>query len=142
MITKPNFFAILQESPRLFDGDDDESNTVQHNIDTILNEDVEVNERIVPSRSLIKASSEKQANDARRKLELEEKKKKLRETCGDNDVMASLESPSKAMKRKQDQASARMAQHSSHVGLPKSVSVRDDPMTKAHAFLAEVPNLG
>jgi len=130
-----------KESPRLYDADDDESNTIQLNIDNILNEDVEVNERIVPSRSLIKATSEKQANDARRILELEEKKKKIRETCGDNDVMAALESPSKAMKRKQDQASTRMAQHSGPVGLPKSVSVRDDAMTKAHAFLTEVPNL-
>jgi len=46
------------------------------------------------------------------------------------------------MKKKiQAESNTRMAQHSIPIGLPKSLTVRDDPLTKAQAFLTEMPSL-
>lgn len=44
-----------------------------------------------------------------------------------------------AAKKMQEESMARMAQHSVPFGLPKSVSLRDDPLTRASAFLTEMP---
>jgi len=51
-----------------------------------------------------------------------------------------IRSGSAAMKR-QKESDEKLAQHSAQIGFPKSVSMRDDPMTKARAFLSEKPKL-
>jgi|AntRauTorckE5430_2_1112549.scaffolds.fasta_scaffold04689_4 hypothetical protein len=43
------------------------------------------------------------------------------------------------LKKTQQHSMTRMAQHHSTFGLPKSVSLRDDPLNKAQAFLTETP---
>ena len=41
----------------------------------------------------------------------------------------------------QEESISRMAKHSLPIGYPKSVSIRDDPLTKAQAFLSQVPTI-
>ena len=83
--------------------------------------------------------SKHQAGEARRQIELEEKRKKLREKASSDD---NEQSGTAAMKKKiQAESNSRMAQHSVPIGLPKSLTVRDDPFTKARAFLTEMPDL-
>jgi len=43
------------------------------------------------------------------------------------------------LKKTQQDSMTRMAQHHLPFGLPKSVSLRDDPLNKAQAFLTETP---
>lgn len=83
--------------------------------------------------------SKQQAGEARRQLELEEKRRKLKEKISSDD---NEQSGTAAMKKKiQAESNTRMAQHNVPLGLPKSLTVRDDPLTKAQAFLTEMPNL-
>jgi hypothetical protein len=44
-------------------------------------------------------------------------------------------------KKLQEESTARMSKHSLPIGLPKSISMRDDPLKKAQAFLTEVPTI-
>ena len=80
-----------------------------------------------------------QAGEARRQIEIEEKRRKLREkaTSDDNEQNGTAT----VKKKIQDESNSRMAQHSVPMGLPKSLTVRDDPLTKAQAFLTEMPQL-
>jgi hypothetical protein len=51
-----------------------------------------------------------------------------------NDGTASTEA-----KKLQEESIQRMSKHSLPMGLPKTVSMRADPLTKAQAFISEVP---
>lgn len=44
-------------------------------------------------------------------------------------------------KKMQEESITRMSKHSLPIGLPKTVSMRDDPLKKAQAFLNEVPTI-
>ena len=45
------------------------------------------------------------------------------------------------VKKLQEESTMRMAQHNLPIGLPKTLSMRDDPLTKAQAFLTEMPSI-
>ena len=48
--------------------------------------------------------------------------------------------PANNEKRKiQQESTNRMAQHTLPKGLPRTLSIRDNPLTKAQAFLTELP---
>eukprot|EP00592_Proboscia_alata_P017634 CAMPEP_0194396914 /NCGR_PEP_ID=MMETSP0174-20130528/125252_1 /TAXON_ID=216777 /ORGANISM="Proboscia alata, Strain PI-D3" /LENGTH=657 /DNA_ID=CAMNT_0039193031 /DNA_START=9 /DNA_END=1982 /DNA_ORIENTATION=+ len=125
-------------TPRLSDDEDgdDRSRTgpiIDGNDDTI------VVEHDVPSRYFLKSKSARKTSEAKRDEEMDEKQRKLREKAAASDDA----NPGgiAELKKRQKETSKRMAQHSLPIGLPKSLSVRDDPMTKAQAFLTELPHL-
>lgn len=129
-------------SPRYSD-DEDGDDYSGYNSDP-SNDDPDSIENIVLSRHFLKSNSEKQASEARRQVELEEKRRKLLEktSVDDNEGQGNENSTSAAaMKKRQAEANSRMAQHSVPKGYPKSTTIRDDPLTKAQAFLTEMPQL-
>jgi len=96
----------------------------------------EVQENCIPTRTLIKEHSEQQAEEARRQAELEaERHRKLK--CGTSE---NLDNKAE-MKQRQSIANDRMAKHAVPIGLPKALTIRDDPMRKAQVFLTEMPCL-
>mmetsp|Transcript_37154 Transcript_37154/g.54341 ORF Transcript_37154/g.54341 Transcript_37154/m.54341 type:complete len:645 (+) Transcript_37154:162-2096(+) len=122
-------------SPRSYEEDHDDDSGFYSEA---LVDDTDVGESAVPSRTFLKTNSEHQASEAKRQAELEEKRQKMREKEmsadeGQNNIAT--------IKKMQAEATTRMAQHILPIGLPKSLSIRDDPMTKAQAFLTEMPNL-
>jgi len=98
--------------------------------------------KFVPTRLKVKKSSATLANDSRRAAEADEKRKKFQQMldAADAKERADLTSTTANMK-KQAVANDRLSQHHHPVGLPKSLTVRDDPMTKAQVFMTEMPHL-
>ena len=81
--------------------------------------------------------SEQQAGDARRIAELEFKKKKTQEKISSEEHdQATAEA-----KKIQQESMSRMSKHNLPIGLPKTLTLRDDPLTKAQAFLTELPTI-
>ena len=76
--------------------------------------------------------------EAKKLAEAEEKKTKLKEKEVGSDEN---ENNTASAKKLQAESVARMAQHSLPPGLPKNLSMRDDPLTKAQAFLTEIPQI-
>jgi len=125
-------------TPRLADDEPDSGASVAYRAD--LAGDDGIMGEIIPSRMSMKAKSDQQAGEARRRVALEERRQKMKEremSMEDNGGEAT--SNKTAMKKKQAETASRMAKHSMPKGLPSSVSIRDDPMTKAQAFLTELP---
>ena len=119
-------------TPRSFDGEGDDTSGYFANAAV---DDPKTADNI-SSRVSMKTCNEQQAGEARRRGALEEKQRKQKEREANGEA-----STKTAIKKMQAQATSRMAQHSMPIGLPHSVSIRDDPMTKAHAFLTEMPCL-
>jgi len=99
-------------------------------------------ENVVPSRQFLKSNSGKQTGEAKRRSETEERRRKYEEriAAASEDERAALTNTA-VLKKQQAEANARMARHNRPLGLPKSLSIRDDPMTKAQVFIAERPHL-
>ena len=68
-------------------------------------------------------------------MELKRKKTKEKLSSEEHD-QATVEA-----KKVQQESMSRMAKHNLPRGLPKTVSLRDDPLTKAQAFLTELPTI-
>lgn len=85
----------------------------------------------------MKAQSEKHTGDAKKSAELERKRQKLKEKLSNEEGQQVID----VAKKIQDESTTRMAQHHLPIGLPKSVSLRDDPLTRAQAFLTEMPTI-
>mmetsp|Transcript_5484 Transcript_5484/g.10982 ORF Transcript_5484/g.10982 Transcript_5484/m.10982 type:complete len:660 (+) Transcript_5484:219-2198(+) len=116
------------------------------NFDELANDEEEdtggLNSKFVPTRLKVKKSSATLAGESRRAIEAEAKRKKFQEMldAADAKERADLTSTTANMK-KQAVANDRLSQHHHPVGLPKSLTVRDDPMTKAQVFMTEMPHL-
>jgi len=100
------------------------------------NNESDIENELVTRRSL-KAKSEKHTGDAKKSAELERRRQKLKEKLSNEDGQHVVDVAKKA----QHESSSRMAQHHLPIGLPKSVSLRDDPLTRAQAFLTEMPTI-
>ena len=105
-------------------------------------DDEQMVENIVPSRQFLKMSSGRQAGEARRQSEMEDKRLKMQQrlAAADEKERTALTSTA-ALQKRQAEANARLAKHHHPVGLPQSLTVRDDPMTKAQIFMTEMPQL-
>jgi len=82
-------------------------------------------------------SSEHQAGEAKKLVDQEVKKQKMKEKL-------SAEENGRATvvaKKMQDESTARMSKHNLPIGLPKFLSMRDVPLTKANAFLTVMPTI-
>lgn len=106
-----------------------------HREETILEEDPD--NCAFLTRARLKANSEQQAAEAKRLMDQELKQQKMEEKLlnGENGQATVV------AKKMQEESTARMSKHHLPIGLPKSVSMRDDPFTKAKAFLTELPTI-
>ncbi len=77
----------------------------------------------------------KELGDVQKSIELERKRQNLKEKLPNEEG----QQPNDIAKKIQRESIVRMSQHHLPIGLPKSVSLRDDPLTRADAFLTEVP---
>ncbi|CAM9736724.1 unnamed protein product, partial [Hapterophycus canaliculatus] len=99
-------------------------------------------EDIVPSRTFLKLCSSRQHTETIRKIESDERKKKLAERMETADETEKATLTSKlARKRQQDLAMERISAPPPIAGLPEGITQRDDVYTKTEAFLTHVPNL-
>ena len=87
------------------------------------------------TRRSLKTQSEQQAGEAKKSVELERKRQKLKEKSLGEEAQHAID----VAKKIQAEGISRMAKHHLPIGLPKSVSLRDDPLTIAQAFLTEMP---
>jgi hypothetical protein len=112
------------------------------NFDDLEVDDDEAVKDTVPTRTILKKSSEKQASKALQDMEFEVKRKKIQDKldAADEKERTALTS-SAALQKQQALSNSRLAQHHHPVGLPKSLTVRDDAMTKAMVFMTEMPQL-
>eukprot|EP00903_Cladosiphon_okamuranus_P012596 g11787.t1 len=112
-------------------------------VDTGLESDDEhAMEDIVPSRTFLKLCSSRQHTETIRKIESDERKKKLAERMETADETEKATLTSKlARKRQQDLAMARISAPPPVAGLPEGITQRDNVYTKTEAFLTHVPNL-
>ena len=100
---------------------------------------------LVPSRTFLKLSSQRQYNETMRKQEQDNRRRaqleKMRDENGELDAsLASL----RFRKKQQEAANRRLAEvphNTIKTGLPAGVTVRDDAMTKTYAFLTQQPQL-
>lgn len=90
------------------------------------------------TRTFLKKHSQQQASAAQRRARNAEKRRKMMAIAMSDEKE---DESSAAIRKKQAEAVARMAQHIKLAGLPKALTMRDDPMTKAQAFLSETPYL-
>jgi len=129
-----------ESSTQMFSKGDDEG--LDRGFDDLEIDDSAAVENIVPSRQFLKMSSGRQAGEARRQAEMEQRRVKMQErlAAADEKERAALTS-SAALQKQQTEANARLAKHHHPVGLPKSLTVRDDPMTKAQVFMTQIPQL-
>ena len=89
-------------------------------------------DKLLLSRSSLKRISEKQAGDARKQEEIEQREQKKQTNDGTGTTIA---------KKLQEESIIRMSKASMPIGLPQTVNLRDDPLKKAQAFLYEVPTI-
>ncbi|GMH52531.1 hypothetical protein TrST_g5627 [Triparma strigata] len=94
---------------------------------------------MVPSRTFLKMSSGRQAGEARRQAEAELKRARYQEKLDAADEKEEfMLTSTTALQKQQVLANSRLAKHHHPVGLPKSLTVRDDPMTKARCVFRSV----
>ncbi|KAF0686123.1 Aste57867_22088 [Aphanomyces stellatus] len=92
---------------------------------------------LVPSRDILKMSSNRHFAEIIRKKELEEKRKNAAERG-----ISDEELTSKLKKKSQNEADKRLsANPTSRMGLPPGVSQKDDAITKSNAFVTQMPTL-
>jgi hypothetical protein len=99
-------------------------------------------EDLVPSRQLVKLSSHRQYAEIMRKQEMAIKKQKYLErlAAADEKEKGLLQSLAARRKAQRDHAS-KLSVVPSVIGLPKGLTLRDDPMTKSKIFLSAMPEL-
>ncbi|CAK4627735.1 unnamed protein product [Aphanomyces euteiches] len=92
---------------------------------------------LVPSRDILKMSSNRHFAEIMRKKELSEKRKNAAERG-----ISDEELTSKLKKKNQNEADKRLSiNHTSRLGLPPGVSQKDDAITKSNAFVTQMPEL-
>ncbi|OQR93543.1 hypothetical protein ACHHYP_02476 [Achlya hypogyna] len=92
---------------------------------------------LVPSRDILKMSSNRHFSEVMRKKELAEKRKNATERG-----ISDEELTSKLKKKTQNEADKRLSANLlSRMGLPPGVSHKDDAVTKSNAFITQMPQL-
>ncbi|OQR96380.1 hypothetical protein THRCLA_07304 [Thraustotheca clavata] len=115
-------------------GGDDDPDTV-----SIVNgnENNPIMDVLVPSRDILKMSSNRHYSEVMRKKELAEKRKNATERG-----ISDEELTSKLKKKTQNEADKRLSTNPAYrMGLPPGVSHKDDAMTKSTAFITQMPQL-
>ena len=100
-----------------------------------------VDEHDTSNRVAVKKTSSRITNDAHRKMAQEQRRKKLAERMGAQGEMDESGLANMAKYKAQQQAMDGLSYHMHPPTLPKSVTLRDDPMTKTQAFLSNMPDL-
>lgn len=105
-------------------------------------DDNEAGRDMVPNREFIKLSSSRQHSEMLRKKETDQRRKKMQERLeaadeADRANMASLAN----RKKKQRDAINKLSEKPDLIGMPKGVTLKDDPMTRSNAFLTQMPEL-
>lgn len=93
------------------------------------------------NRLFVKKSSSRITSDAHRKIAQEQRRKKLAERMGAQGEVDESGLANMAKFKAQQQAMDGLSYHMHPPTLPKSVTLRDDPMTKTQAFLTNMPEL-
>ena len=93
------------------------------------------------NRLAVKKTSSRITNDAHRKIVQEARRKKLAERMGAQGEVDESGLANMAKFKAQQQAMEGLSYHMHPPTLPKTVTLRDDPMTKTQAFLTNLPEL-
>lgn len=93
------------------------------------------------NRLTVKKTSSRITSDAHRKIALEQRRKKLAERMGAQGEVDESGLANMAKFKAQQQAMEGLSYHMHPPTLPKTVTLRDDPMTKTQAFLTNMPEL-
>lgn len=105
-----------------------------------LHEDV-----LVPSRTAVKTLSSRRSQDARRKEDMANRRKRMLDRMAESKSSkngAAGDDPNFGVQYKAQKAAAeRLSTMPKPATLPEGVTLRDDPMTKTIAFLNSSPNL-
>mmetsp|Transcript_34937 Transcript_34937/g.65185 ORF Transcript_34937/g.65185 Transcript_34937/m.65185 type:complete len:706 (+) Transcript_34937:111-2228(+) len=102
---------------------------------------VSIDDHDTGNRLAVKKTSSRITNDAHRKIAQEQRRKKLAERMGAQGEMDESGLANMAKYKAQQQAMDGLSYHMHPPTLPKTVTLRDDPMTKTHAFLTNMPDL-
>lgn len=102
---------------------------------------VSIDDHDTGNRLAVKKTSGRITNDAHRKIAQEQRRKKLAERMGAQGEMDESGLANMAKYKAQQQAMDGLSYHMHPPTLPKTVTLRDDPMTKTHAFLTNMPDL-
>lgn len=100
-----------------------------------------IDENDTGNRVAVKKSSSRITADAHRKEAQEHRRKKLAERMGAHNETDESGLANMAKFKAQQQAMENLSYHMHPPSLPKSVTLRDDPMTKTQAFLTHMPDL-
>jgi hypothetical protein len=93
------------------------------------------------NRLTVKKTSSRITSDAHRKMAQEQRRKKLAERMGAQGEVDESGLANMAKYKAQQQAMDGLSYHMHPPTLPKTVTLRDDPMTKTQAFLTNMPDL-
>lgn len=93
------------------------------------------------NRLTVKKTSSRITSDAHRKIAQEQRRKKLAERMGAQGEVDESGLANMAKFKAQQQAMEGLSYHMHPPTLPKTVTLRDDPMTKTQAFLTNMPDL-
>jgi len=106
-------------------------------------EDMEnVSDHMVPDREFIKLSSSRQHSEMLRKKESDARRKKMQERLEAADEADKKNLSSMASRKKQQRdAINKLTERPEQIGMPKGISMRDDPITRSNAFLTQMPEL-
>lgn len=121
----------------------EEDVTLPDGLKDLLPSDDMVNiDDLVPSRQLVKLSSHRQYAEIMRKRELAVKKQRYLErlAAADEKEKGLLQSLAARRKAQRDHAT-KLCVMPTIVGLPKGLTLRDDPMKKSEVFLYAMPEL-
>jgi len=94
---------------------------------------------IVPNRTFIKKSSRQQSEMVRKKEADSRRRKKKQERMNEDD--AEKTASGGRDKRKQREAADKLTIRRELVGMPKGITLKDDPITRSTAFLTQMPDL-
>jgi hypothetical protein len=109
--------------------------------DTANNGPVVIDEHDSGNRLTVKKASGRITSDAHRKIAQEARRKKLAERMGAQGETDESGLANMAKFKAQQQAMDGLSYHMHPPTLPKTVTLRDDPMTKTQAFLTNMPEL-
>lgn len=100
-----------------------------------------IDEHDTGNRLVVKKASSRITSDAHRKIAQEQRRKKLAERMGAQGEVDESGLANMAKYKAQQQAMDELSYHMHPPTLPKTVTLRDDPMTKTQAFLTHMPDL-
>ena len=101
-----------------------------------------VSDHMVPDREFIKLSSSRQHSEMLRKKESDARRKKMQERLEAADEADKKNLSSMASRKKQQRdAINKLTERPEQIGMPKGISMKDDPITRSNAFLTQMPEL-